>query len=30
MGIVKSFLIAFSMYCRITVPQVEWEEMDMR
>ena len=30
MGIVKSFLIAFSMYSRIPVPQFQWEERDMR
>jgi len=30
MRIVKSFLIAFSMYSAIWVPQTEWKEEDMR
>ena len=30
MGIVKSFLIAFSMYSRIPTPRFQWEERDMR
>lgn len=30
MRLIKSFLLAFSMYSRIPVPQFEWREEDMR
>ena len=30
MSVIKSFIIAFSMYSRIPMPRVEWKEKDMR